>query len=69
MLQTLFRNDLVDKLEIMIVPITLGQGKRLFQDGTIPAAFKVTDGQISPNGIYIATYERAGDVKTAVVAD
>ena len=53
----------------MIVPITLGQGKRLFQDGTIPAAFKVTKGQVSPNGIFIATYERAGDVKTAVIAD
>jgi dihydrofolate reductase len=69
MLQTLFKNDLVDALELMIVPITLGQGKRLFQDGTIPAAFKVTKGQVSPNGIYIATYERAGDVKTAVIAD
>jgi dihydrofolate reductase len=69
MLQTLFRNDLVDKLEVMIVPITLGQGKRLFQEGTIPAAFKVTDGQISPKGIYIATYERDGDVKTSVIAD
>lgn len=69
MLQTLFKNDLVDALELMIVPITLGQGKRLFQDGTIPAAFKVTKGQVSPNGIFIATYERAGDVKTAVIAD
>ena len=64
MLQTLFKNDLVDGLELMIFPITLGQGKRLFQDGTIPAAFKVTDSQISPNGIIIANYERAGDVKT-----
>jgi dihydrofolate reductase len=69
MLQTLFKNDLVDAMELMIVPITLGQGKRLFQDGTIPAAFKVTKGQVSPNGIFIATYERAGDVKTAVIAD
>jgi dihydrofolate reductase len=69
MLQTLFRNDLVDRLELMIVPITLGQGKRLFQDGTIPAAFKVSNGQVSPNGIYIAIYERAGEVKTAVIAD
>jgi dihydrofolate reductase len=63
MLQTLFKADLVDALELMIFPITLGTGKRLFQDGTIPAAFKVTDGQISPNGIIVATYERDGDVK------
>ena len=64
MLQTLFKADLVDRLELMILPITLGQGKRLFQDGTIPASFKVTDGQVSPNGIFIASYERDGDVKT-----
>ena len=69
MLQTLFKADLVDELQLMIVPITLGQGKRLFQDGTIPASFKVTSSQVSPNGIYIANYKRAGDVKTAVMAD
>jgi dihydrofolate reductase len=63
MLQTLFKADLVDALELMIFPVTLGTGKRLFQDGTIPAAFKVTDSQISPNGIFIVRYERAGDVK------
>lgn len=63
LLQTLFKADLVDALELMIFPITLGQGKKLFQDGTIPAAFKVTDSQISPNGIFIVRYERAGDVK------
>ncbi|MGH9873803.1 MAG: dihydrofolate reductase family protein [Pyrinomonadaceae bacterium] len=65
MLQTLFKADLVDGLDLMILPITLGQGKRLFQDGTIPASFKVSNSQISPNGIIIATYERDGDVKTA----
>jgi dihydrofolate reductase len=64
MLQTLFKHDLVDGLEIMIIPITLGEGKRLFQDGTIPASFKVTSGQVAPKGIIIATYERDGDVKT-----
>jgi dihydrofolate reductase len=64
MLQTLFKNDLVDRLELMIIPVTLGSGKRLFQDGTIPASFKVTSGQVAPKGIIIATYERDGDVKT-----
>ena len=64
LLQTLFKNDLVDELELMIIPITLGTGKRLFQDGTIPAAFKVTRSQVSPNGIIIVSYERDGDVKT-----
>ena len=64
LLQTLFKNDLVDEMQLMIFPITLGQGKRLFTDGTIPAAFKVTESQVSPNGIFIVNYERAGDVKT-----
>lgn len=64
LLQTLFKNDLVDGLELMIIPITLGTGKRLFQDGTSPAAFKVTRSQVSPNGIIIVSYERDGDVKT-----
>lgn len=64
LLQTLFKNDLVDELQLMIFPITLGTGKRLFTDGTIPAAFKVTESQITPNGIIIVNYERAGDVKT-----
>lgn len=64
MLQTLFKHDLVDGLELMIIPVTLGKGKRLFQAGTIPAAFKVTSGKVAPKGIIIATYERDGDVKT-----
>ena len=64
MLQTLFKADLVDALELMIIPVTLGQGKRLFQDGTIPASFKVTNSQVAPKGIIIVTYERDGDVKT-----
>jgi dihydrofolate reductase len=64
MLQTLFKADLVDALELMIIPVTLGQGKRLFQDGTIPASFKMTSGQVAPKGIIIATYERDGDVRT-----
>ncbi len=53
----------------MVVPVTLGAGKRLFQDGTAPASFKVTKSEIAPNGVFIATYERDGDVKTTVMAD
>jgi dihydrofolate reductase len=64
MLQTLFEADLVDALELMIIPVTLGTGKRLFQDGTIPAAFKVTNAQVALKGIIIADYERDGQVKT-----
>jgi len=64
MLQTLFKADLVDALELMIIPVTLGTGKRLFQDGTIPAAFKVSNAQVAPKGIICATYERDGDIRT-----
>ena len=64
MLQTLFKADLVDALELMMIPVTLGEGKRLFQEGTIPASFKVTNAQVAPKGIICATYERDGDVKT-----
>ena len=62
--QTLFKNDLIDAMELMIIPVTLGEGKRLFQNGTIPAAFKVTSSQVAPKGIICVTYERDGDVKT-----
>ena len=51
-------------MELMIIPITLGTGKRLFESGARPASFKVTSSQIAPKGIIIASYERDGDVKT-----
>ena len=58
------KHDLVDEFWLKIYPLTLGTGKRLFTEGTIPAAFKVTESQVSPNGIIIVNYERDGDVKT-----
>ena len=64
LVQTLLRHDLVDALWLKIFPLTLGTGKRLFSDGTIPAAFKVTESQVSPKGIIIVNYERAGAVAT-----
>ncbi len=64
LLQTLLKHDLVDALWLKIYPLTLGGGKRLFAEGTLPAAFKVTDSQVSPNGILVVNYERAGAVKT-----
>ena len=64
LLQTLMKHDLVDAFWLKIYPLTLGSGKRLFADGTIPAAFKVTESKVSPNGIIIVNYERAGAVTT-----
>ncbi|HEX2989749.1 MAG TPA: dihydrofolate reductase family protein [Anaerolineales bacterium] len=64
LLQTLIKQDLVDAFWLMIYPITLGTGKRLFADGTIPAAFKVTESTVTPNGVIVVNYERAGAITT-----
>ena len=63
-IQTLLQNDLVDEFWLKIFPITLGQGKRLFDTGTIPAAFTLIESKISPSGVIIASFKRAGEVKT-----
>ena len=60
LIQTLIKHDLVDVFWLMIYPIMLGVGKRLFADGTIPAAFKVTESVVTPNGVIVVNYERAG---------
>ena len=67
LIQTLLENDLVDELCLKIFPLTLGKGKKLFDNGTIPAAFTLTEGLITPSGIIIANYQRAGKVKTGTV--
>jgi dihydrofolate reductase len=64
LIQTLLKHDLVDELWLKIFPITLGTGKRLFAEGTIPAAFKLTDSKVTSAGVIFANYERAGEVKT-----
>jgi len=64
LLQTLFKHDCVDELWLKIFPITLGTGKRLFGEGTIPAAFKLTHSEATPRGVIVASYERAGGVTT-----
>lgn len=62
--QTLLKNNLVDELWLKIYPITLGTGKRLFADGTIPKTWKMTKGEIAPNGVIVANFQPAGEVKT-----
>jgi dihydrofolate reductase len=64
LIQTLLKNDLVDELWLKFFPVTLGQGKRLFAEGTIPAAFKLIECKVSPSGVIFANYKRAGEVKT-----
>jgi dihydrofolate reductase len=67
LIQLLLKNDLVDELCLKIYPVTLGNGKKLLGNGTIPAAFTLTESTVSPTGVIIANYKRAGKVKTGTM--
>ena len=64
LIQTLMEHDLVDEFWLKIFPVTLGKGKRLFAQGTIPAAFAVAESKTSPTGVTVLNLQRAGEVKT-----
>jgi dihydrofolate reductase len=61
---TLLKCDLVDEFWLKIFPITLGNGKRLFENGTIPTNFSLLEYKVSPKGVFIANYKRDGEPKT-----
>ncbi len=63
-IQTLLKHDLVDEFWLKIFPVTLGAGKRLFSQGTIPASYTLVETKSSPLGVMVATFKRAGEVKT-----
>jgi dihydrofolate reductase len=65
-IQTLLAHDLVDEFWLKIFPVTLGTGKRLFAQGTIPGAYTLFDAKFSPPGVIIASFKRAGEVKTGL---
>ena len=67
LIQLLLKNDLVDELWLKIHPLTLGKGKKLFDNGVIPAAFKIIESTVTPGGVIIVYYKRAGKVKTGNV--
>jgi dihydrofolate reductase len=62
--QTLLKHDLIDEFWLKLFPVRLGTGKRLFADGTIPRAYRLSERSVSPRGVIIASYQRAGEVKT-----
>lgn len=64
LIQTLLAHDLVDEFWLKIFPVTLGSGKRLFARGTIPATFTLLEARASPAGVIVASFRRAGAVKT-----
>jgi dihydrofolate reductase len=69
LIQLLLKNDMVDEFWLMIHPLTLGKGKKLFSDGPIPAAFTLTESTVTPGGVIFANYKRAGEVKTGTVGE
>jgi dihydrofolate reductase len=69
LIQLLLKNDLVDGLWLMIHPLTLGEGKKLFADGAVPAAFTLTESVVTPGGVIFANYKRTGKVRTGTVGE
>jgi dihydrofolate reductase len=67
LIQLLLKNDLVDELWLKIHPLTLGKGKKLFDNGAIPAAFSLIKSSFTPSGVIMVSYKRAGKVKTGTV--
>jgi len=67
LVQLLLKHDLVDELWLKIYPLTLGEGKKLFGDGPIPAAFTLIESTVTPSGVIIANYKRAGMVETGTI--
>jgi dihydrofolate reductase len=68
LIQTLLKHDLVDEFWLKIFPVTLGIGKRLFDQGTMPSSYTLVESTSSPAGVIIATFKRAGEVQTGSFA-
>lgn len=67
-IQALLADDLIDEFRLMIFPLLLGAGKRLFADGARPAALKLVDTKTSPSGVIMSTYRRGGEIETGSFA-
>ena len=67
LVQLLLKHDLVDELWLKIYPVLLGKGKKLFDNDAVPAAFKLTESVVTPSGVIIANYARAGDIRTGTI--
>ncbi len=64
LLQTLWKHGLVDEFSVLIFPVVLSKGKRLFGDGTVPVGLRLVKSQAYPTGVIVANYAPAGDVRT-----
>jgi dihydrofolate reductase len=68
LIQTLLRHNLVDQYRLLVFPLVIGSGKRLFSEGTIPAGLTLVDSKVSTTGVVIGTYEPAGEIVTGSFA-
>jgi dihydrofolate reductase len=64
LLQTLWKTGLIDEFSVLMFPVVLGKGKRLFGDGAISVGLKLVKSQSYPTGVIVANYKPDGDVKT-----
>jgi dihydrofolate reductase len=67
LIQTLLRHSLVDQFRLMVFPVVIGSGKRLFGEGTVPAGLKLLDSKTSTTGVVMGTYEPGGEIATGSV--
>jgi hypothetical protein len=63
LLQTLIKHELIDRYNLMIFPVVLGRGKRLFADRAIPTGLRQTCRKTASTGVIMATYEPAGHIR------
>jgi len=68
LIQTLLKHNLIDEMQLWIFPVAVGNGKRLFGEGTNPSDFKLLDSRTSSTGVTIAMYEQRGELKTGTFA-
>ncbi|SFI39472.1 RibD C-terminal domain-containing protein [Bosea sp. OK403] len=68
LIQTLLRHDLIDELDLLVFPLVLGKGKRMFGEGTIPVALKLVDSKASSTGVVMSRYRRGGEIRTGSFA-
>ena len=68
LIQTLLRDNLIDELRLLVYPVVLGTGKRLFADGTVPAGLRLVKSSVSDSGVVMSVYEPAGEVQTGSLA-
>jgi dihydrofolate reductase len=64
LVQTLMRRGLVDVYRLWYFPVVIGSGKRFFEDGAVPATWRLVDHKVSTTGVQIGTYEPGGELVT-----